>query len=494
MFKRFLALQWKAFTRSANFGKSLGLKIFLLLVALYLSLVFLFLGISLFSFLKKIYPDKDPLQVLNGFLLGWFILELVYRFLLQTLPVLDIKPLLTQPIARRKLVNFVLVKSLYSFFNILPLLVIIPFGLSCLLKSEHQTPEILAWMIGVYSISLSVNYFNFIIKKEFTENLRTLTPFILLVVALSILDRLGVFNISDYFAEALNFILVYPVLGLIPVFLVIVLFKWNQKHLEKKFYLDAGLREKTKAASTREFSWTRKFGDIGPFLQQDLKLIWRNKRPKTTIYLSLVFVLYGLLIYTKDVYNDIPAFYIFVGIFISGVFMINFGQFIPSWDAEYYPMIMTQNISVKQYLSSKATLISLSVVILTILATPYVYFGWKILLINIACALYNLGVNVPLLLYAGSFNRKRIDLSRSPFMNYEGVGAAQWLVGIPLIFIPVLVFYGIYRLTGVEAGVALLAFMGMAGLLLRDNLLSFLATRYKKRKYAMISGFKQTGD
>jgi hypothetical protein len=58
------------------------------------------------------------------------------------------------------------------------------------------------------------------------------------------------------------------------------------------------------------------------------------------------------------------------------------------------------------------------VLILAILSTPYLYFGWKILVINLACATYNLGVNIPLLLFAGSYNKKNW-FRKSPFMNYQ---------------------------------------------------------------------------
>jgi hypothetical protein len=57
-------------------------------------------------------------------------------------------------------------------------------------------------------------------------------------------------------------------------------------------------------------------------------------------------------------------------------------------------VMMSQNIPMKQYLNSKAVLMSVSVLIFAVLSTPYLYFGWKIL-INLACATYNLGVNIP---------------------------------------------------------------------------------------------------
>jgi hypothetical protein len=102
---------------------------------------------------------------------------------------------------------------------------------------------------------------------------------------------------------------------------------------------------------------------------------------------------------------------------MTGIFMLNYGQFVPAWDSNYYGMMMSQNIPMKQYLNSKAVLMSVSVLILVL--STYLYFGWKILVINLACATYNL-VSIFLLLFAGSYNKKRIDLEKSPFMNYQG--------------------------------------------------------------------------
>ncbi|MGM0392052.1 MAG: DUF5687 family protein [Bacteroidota bacterium] len=494
MFKRLISLEWKSFFRSASMGKSIGLKILMIFLGIYFTVIFLLFGIGLYPLVEKFYPGELPLFVVNRFVLLWLLFELAYRFLLQTLPVLNIKPLLILPIRKRKVVNFVLLKSLYSFFNFLPLMVIIPFGIFNIYKEQFATGPVLAWMIGMTALTFCVNYANFIIKKRFTENLKALIPVLVVVLSFAILDYFKIFEISVWFGKGLNQILFHPFITIIPILMFLLLYLWNRKNLESKFYLDATLKEQTKNINTREFLWTRKFGDIAPYLQQDLKLIWRNKRPKTSIYMSILFLGYGLFFYTQDTYQDLPWFFVFVGIFITGMFMINFGQFIPAWDSNYYPLIMAQNIPMNRYLTAKAGLITFSVVALAILATPYAYFGWRIFLLNIICAVYNIGVNIPILLYAGSFNRKRIDLDKSPFMNYQGAGAAQWLVGIPLMVIPVFLFWIFYKFISFESGMLFLLGLGVLGLFLRSRLIDFIANIYKRNKYAMIEGFKQQGD
>jgi hypothetical protein len=65
--------------------------------------------------------------------------------------------------------------------------------------------------------------------------------------------------------------------------------------------------------------------------------------------------------YINPAYKDTPVFFVFVGILMTGVFMLNY-EFVPAWDSNY-GMMMSQNIPMKQYLNSKAVLMSVSVLI-----------------------------------------------------------------------------------------------------------------------------------
>ncbi|MDX1753783.1 MAG: DUF5687 family protein [Salinimicrobium sediminis] len=494
MYKRFISLQWKAFFRSASLGRSLGLKIFMAFIAIYFAIVFLLLGIGLYPLLKEALPEEEPLNIVNRWLLIYLGLELMMRFFLQTLPVMTVKPLLTFPIPKKKVVNYMLLQSLFSFFNFLPLLLIVPFAVFTAYKGDAGAAAMAGWAVAVYGLVLCVNYMNFLLKKKFADNLKALLPYLVLILVLYALERFEIFSITELVASGMEAVLEMPFLAVIPLLLLIALYKWNQNVLLKRFYLDESLKGKVTEAKSQDFQWLRKFGDIAPFLQLDLKLIWRNKRPRSLIFISLLIMGYGMIFYPNDAYQDMQAFFVFVGIFMTGIFMINFGQFIPAWDSSYYSMMMSQNIPLKQYLNSKAALIIFSIVLLTILTTPYVYFGYNVLIINLACAVYNIGVNVPVLLLAGSYNRKRIDLEKSPFMNYQGTGAAQWLIALPLMVIPILIFWLLNKFISFDVAVITLAALGLIGILFRSIIMDMIAQSYKKNKYAMINGFKQTGE
>ena len=76
-------------------------------------------------------------------------------------------------------------------------------------------------------------------------------------------------------------------------------------------------------------------------------------------------------------------------------------------------------------------------------------------------------------------------------MNYQGTGATQWIVGLPLMLIPTLIFYGFYELVNAEAAIIAIAIIGIVGLIMRNYLLNKIADGYTKRKYATLNGFKQ---
>jgi len=491
MFKRFLQLEWKAFFRSASLGQSLGLKIFMGFLAVYFLISFLILGIALYPLLEELFPEQPPMQVVNNFVLIWLVIELFMRFMMQTLPVLNIKHMMINNIKRKTIIHFVLIKSLFSFYNLLTPLAVIPFGIWCIRKGDYSALQITGWIIAMLALVTAVNYANFLLKKKFSENIKSITPYLVVALVLVGLEYFEIFKISEFTGGLIGFLLEYPLLVIIPILIAIGLYLWNFNYLKNNFYLDSGLKGKSTQVETTDLGWTKRFGDIAPFLQLDMKLLWRNKRPKTTIWFSLLFLCYGLFFYPNPVYANMPAFLVFVGIFVTGIFVINFGQFIPAWDSSYYSMMMSQNIPMKKYLESKAGLMYFSIVVLTLLSIPYVYFGVEILLLNIACAIYNAGVNVPLILYAGSFNKKRIDLEKTQFMNYQGTGATQWILGFPLLIIPIVLWYVVYKIVDQTTATTVLGLIGVIGLVLKNLFMKKIVKAYKTKKHIQINGFKQ---
>src|SRR6478672_10687879 len=155
MFKHFLTLEWKSFTRSASLGVNIGMKILMGFLALYFMVIFVAAGVGSFYIIKE-ELHLDPMLTVNKYLIYYLVVDLVIRYFFQKMPVLNIKPLLTLPIKRNTIVHFTLGKTILSFFNVLHAFFFIPFSVA-LLVNGYSVVHVLLWNLGIVALIYSNN-------------------------------------------------------------------------------------------------------------------------------------------------------------------------------------------------------------------------------------------------------------------------------------------------------------------------------------------------
>ncbi|MNK81088.1 hypothetical protein D3C87_1008250 [compost metagenome] len=484
MIKKFIYLEWKAFLRSASFGKNLTMKIIIGFFMIYFSLIFIGMGVGAFYVLKDM--KLEPLVTVNKFLFYYFLLDLIIRLLLQSIPVLNIKPLLVLPFKKPTIVHFSLGKTALSFFNWVHALFFIPFSVVLILNG-YDVVEIIFWHLGIMAMIYINNFLNIILSNID----KLFAAFVVLIVVLGGAQYYKLFDITLFTTPFFqNF---YDIDGvfLIPILILIGLYIFTFKYFEKNLYLDAGLSIKHDEASTENLTWLNQFGTLGTFLKNDIKLIKRNKRSKTTIIMSVIFLFYGLIFFGNT--HQPPAMQIFAGIFVSGGFLFVFGQFVPSWDSSYYQLMMTQNIPYRGYITAKWWLIVIATFISTILASFYLLYGWEVYLTIVVGAVYNIGVNSHLVLLGGAFTKTPIDLSNAggAFGDKKAFNVNSMLLSLPKIFLPLVLYWLGLHFADKTVALSLVAGAGILGFIFKEKVFSLIEKRYKIEKYSTISAYKQ---
>ncbi|MNS30385.1 hypothetical protein D3C72_624170 [compost metagenome] len=484
MIKKFIYLEWKAFLRSASFGKNLTMKIIIGFFMIYFSLIFIGMGVGAFYVLKDM--KLEPLVTVNKFLFYYFLLDLIIRLLLQSIPVLNIKPLLVLPFKKPTIVHFSLGKTALSFFNWVHALFFIPFSV-VLIVNGYDVVEIIFWHLGIMAMIYINNFLNIILSNID----KLFAAFVVLIVVLGGAQYYKLFDITLFTTPFFqNF---YDIDGvfLIPILILIGLYIFTFKYFEKNLYLDAGLSIKHDEASTENLTWLNQFGTLGTFLKNDIKLIKRNKRSKTTIIMSVIFLFYGLIFFGNT--HQPPAMQIFAGIFVSGGFLFVFGQFVPSWDSSYYQLMMTQNIPYRGYITAKWWLIVIATFISTILASFYLLYGWEVYLTIVVGAVYNIGVNSHLVLLGGAFTKTPIDLSNAggAFGDKKAFNVNSMLLSLPKIFLPLVLYWLGLHFADKTVALSLVAGAGILGFIFKEKVFSLIEKRYKIEKYSTISAYKQ---
>ncbi|MFD2551553.1 DUF5687 family protein [Bizionia sediminis] len=488
MIKHFITLEWKQFLRASYFQKGIVVKIFLILGALYFGGIALFLGVGLFFIAKKALPETDPVVTINNFIIYWFLFEILLRYFMQQLPVMNVKPLMVIPVKRDAVIHYLLGKTMLSFFNFLALFLFLPFSI-VLLVNGYPVVNVVFWFLAVLFITWSINFLNFLVNKS------NIGFYITAVLLLSLigLEYYGIYAASEPIGFAFNTLYNNPYLAGVPALLLVFLYTLNFNFIKKGFYLDGVISRKIETVRTTDLSWFNRFGSVAPFIKNDIKLIWRNARPKQVLKMSVLFLFYGLVFFPQDTYKDTPAILAFASIFVTGGFLLTFGQLVPSWDSEYYKMMMSQNISYRKYLESKWYLMIFAVAISFILSTPYIYFGWEIYALIAAGASFNIGLNSFITLFGGALNRMPVELNAKAkaFSNTNGFNPTQLLIALPKMVLPMLLFYVPYKLVNYQTGILVLGLSGILGLILRNFFLRKIEIIYQKGKYKTIAAFAE---
>jgi hypothetical protein len=341
MIATFLSHTSKRFFRSSSVGKEIATRIILGLLALMLVGYSLALGF----FLEKIIADglkqNNPIVFLNGLLIYYFISEFVMRYFLQSLPVLDAQPYLHLPIARSRIVHFLLGRSLLHIANVFVFLLFTPFALNAV-ANVYGFPQALVWLFSLWFVSLTNHFMVTLFKKKLDDNVWGLLILLMVFGALGASDYFGWFKLSTVSAVVFDTTL-QGYLG-IGVLVALVVFLYG---IAYRFFLQGLYPEELSVQQGQSFhsaNWTflQNFGLTGAWISVELKLILRNKRTRSIIFMNVLLLFYGLFFYNNPKYQNSHGFLLFVGIFITGVFTINYGQLLFSWQAQHFDFTLTQ--------------------------------------------------------------------------------------------------------------------------------------------------------
>jgi hypothetical protein len=415
---------------------------------------------------------------------------MVMRVMIQNLPTFGFQPFLIIPVKRKRIARYLLNKSVLHFFNILPLFLILPFTFKSAIH-ELETPVLLAWLASLILMIFVSHFLAIYIKWRTNESNYIFYGFLAFAAGVFAIDYFNVFDITATFGKLFDLVVQKPIMVLVFPVTIIALYFLNHNYLWNRFYLDE-LSQKKKEGTTHDFSWLNQVGEYGKMLSLEVKMIARNKRPRTTALMSVLFIFYGLLIY-KDYDAEAPEFiFVLGGMFMTGIFGMMYGQFFPAWHSRYYSLLMAQNVKIKQVLQSAFFLMAATNIIFYLLSLGYMFISPKVIYIHFVVMLYNIGVNTFVIFALGLNSKKSIDLEERAMFNYQGMGATQWLITFPILFGPLAV-YGIFAFAfGNIAAYIILGSIGLIGIILHPRLIDYFTKQYLKRKHKMIAAYKTT--
>ena len=484
----FYKLSWMKFRRSPNFGKNKLLKIFSFLG--YFILFLYLIGFAFFGYygVKDLYKYVNPFVQANK-MIYIFIYILFFLLMYVTFDGMRVKNFMLLPIKKSKIINFHLLKTFVHPVNMGITLMILTYA-AILLYNHYDLTGVLAWTVALIATQYMLDLM--LLMTEKNQILSGLMTAILFIIFLKI--KLITKYLSPL-GDAYYYIYNHPEYFIVPLLILLLVYYLVFKYVSQRFYIDDGIKQSKKKSFTQlKIAWLDQFGIIGNFIRNDIRMIWRNARTRQSLFGGVFIFVYAFFIFSPYYAKAHQPYFnkIMFSMFLTGYFVFVYGGQIPAWDSEYYKFMMTQNLNYRKYLEAKWWVMVFSVLVMLIISTVFLYYGFQVYLLVLAMAIFNIGVNIPIVLITGLFNSTPIRLNEKvkAFQN-NNFKFKSFIVGVLRLIIPILLYLWVEKYYGFQYGVGLFISMGLLGLLLKNKFLDWLSVQYIKRKYKTIEAFSK---
>lgn len=308
MIRKLILHQWKSYTRSPERGENiLG---FIVMGVLFLILAFyaITVGYYLPSVLEKLIPGESPISVFNSGLFYFIAFSFLFRIFLQGFPSQAVEFYRALPVKRSTLIKVLLLKTVTNYFNIIFVLFLVPFTLQAVVP-HYSLLASLSWLLAIIAIELCNSLFTFLLKKKIFSRPTLLLPVIIIVIVALVLEFLSSASTARFASQLFNSFLNVPTFSVFPLLLLAYTYLLTFRWIDKNYYSeDLRLAKKEKVKAYSRYSFLENYGEVGSYIALELKMIFRNKRPRALFYYSFIFFIYPLFIY-RQYFDEIKPAY-----------------------------------------------------------------------------------------------------------------------------------------------------------------------------------------
>ncbi|MDX2189128.1 MAG: DUF5687 family protein [Bacteroidota bacterium] len=473
---------FKEFFRNKFWRENIAMKILAFVGFLLISGEFIALGWFCTDIIGSIKPNENVIKVFSSWILFYFLIEFIFRFLIQHTPLLKIQPYLHLNISKSQLIHFLLIKSILSYSNLLYLAISIPFGFRTLLLKE-QYFEFTSWVIVSLISVFTFNFLAQLVKRTFGVHLiSTLATIgiIGLLVGSYLMNWIDLLSISQFIFNS-------GIVSILLLSIVLIILYWlNFKLQLANIYIKETTQSWIKLDFIDNLLKSINLQSVeSELIITDLKLILRNKR--TRIYLALPIFFYGVGFIMPETNIEFNNKYQFL-IMSMVLLQMNFGQVLPSWESAYFDGLMTKNLSFKTYLRAKFILLiilasfGLIPLIFTLFININLFIG------GLCVVIYAIGANSIAFLGISNHNNKRMEINESAW--FKGSNNGNMIYMFFVTFLPFLIYLPFMLLKWHLIGAYVLAGIGVFCLIFHNQFLKEFELKYRESKFKLLEGFR----
>ena len=369
---------------------------------------------------------KEAYHVMNSGLIFVLALDFLLRLPFLKTPTQEVKPYLLLPIKRNRLIDFLLLRSALSSFNLLWLFLFVPFAIITVTKF-YGIWGVFTYCVGIWLLILFNNYWYLLCRTLMDERIWWfLLPVAVyggIAAALFLPDKSPLFAWSIDLGEGFITGDWLTFAGMLVAIAVMCLI--NRSIMQKLVYNELNKLEDTTVQVKRvsEYKFLDRYGEIGEYIRLELKLLLRNKVCRKSLYsITALVLILSLTISFSDIYDGgMRDFFMLYNYIIFGILFLSP---LMSYEGNYIDGLMSRKESIYALLRAKYILYSLALIIPFALMIPGMITGKVSALMCTAWLLFIPGAVYCCMFQLAVYNNKTLDLN-TKISSRQNVGTGD---------------------------------------------------------------------
>ena len=436
---------------------------------------------------------REAYHVMSGGLIFVLVLDFVLRMPFQKTPTQEAKPYMLLPIRRKRIFDFLLIRSGLSGYNLIWLCLFVPFSIISITRF-YGIAGVVGYCAGIWLLMLVNNYWYLLCRTLTGEHIAwvalPLGFYAALAAAMFIPDESPLFDLSVDLGE--GFIQWNPLAFLSVLAVVALLWLINRTLIARLIYNELNKVEDTRVKHVSEFKFLDRYGEIGEYMRLELKLMTRNKICRSSlISVCIIVCMFSLLLSFTDVYDG-EAMKHFILIYNFIIFGLLFLSTIMGYEGNYIDGLMSRKESIFSLLRAKYLLYGIGDFIPLLLMIPAMATGKLTPLSCIAWPIFTVGFVYFCLFQMAVYNVNTIDLNTKMGSRKSMGTGMQNLISFAAIGVPLFLQFILSTLFEETTVYLILIVIGAGFIATSRWWIHNVYLRFMKRRHQNMEGFRSS--
>lgn len=434
---------------------------------------------------------REAYHVMSGGFIFVLFLDVLLRIPFQKIPTQEAKPYMLLPIRRKRIFDFLLIRSGMSGFNLLWLFLFVPFSIISITRF-YGVAGVVGYCVGVWLLMLVNNYWFLLCRTLTGEHIAwvalPIAVYGAVAAAMFIPDESPLFDLSMELGE--GFIRWQPLAFLLVIAVIVALWGINRSLIGRLIYNELNKVEDTRVKHVSEYKFLDRYGEIGEYMRLELKLMTRNKICRSSlISVCIIVIMFSLLLSFSDVYDG-EGMKNFILIYNFIIFGLLFLSTIMGYEGNYLDGLMSRKESIFSLLRAKYLVYGLGELIPFVLMIPAIVMGKLSLLACVAWPIFTVGLVYFFLFQMAVYNVSTIDLNTKVGSRKNLGTGMQNLISFGAIGVPLMLQFALTAVLEESTVHLILIVIGVGFIATSKMWIHNVYLRFMKRRYQNMEGFR----